>query len=896
MLLLRRSATNLPLLRAITTKLLSISSSARPSTSFPPLLPIAQSSLDLDLDPSHIAASFREWFKDGAAPLCLLDRIYAALASCSDDDPSVDAALVPLRLPLSESLVLRVLRHRPNPSHPNLLLLRLKFFDWSGRQRHYRHSLSAFHAIFRILSRCSLTSVVHSLLRDFSDRAQHSFIPRFHHTLVVGYSVASRPDLALLILARIRFHGLDLDPFSYHVLTNSLIDSSDFDLADSLLSHLHSQGHSGPVSTSLRIKSLCRQNKLDEAIVYLGDIEMSQLGHRRELIDGGVGVLVHALCARGRFRDAGRIVHDFGAPYSYGVWIADLVTAGQLNAAMEFLEAKKSSEDYIPESEHYNMLISRLLQESRLDKVYDVLVEMREEGVVPDRATMNTTLCFFCKAGMVDVAVQLYKSRVELGLAPNKLVYNYLITALCRDGSVDEVCQVLEESMAHGYFPGRETFKILSNLLCREGKLDKMRKLLDDALQRDIRPVTYVYARYLAALCKAGHVEEACLVPHMVSGENAGIGRFRYIYTSLIHAFVVLRRVDVLPQLIIQMQERGHSPSRRLYREVICCMCELSKYDDVLNLLNKQLELKVLDKRTCYNYFIDGAGNAQKPELAREVYDRLIAAEIEPNLDTEILLLQSYLKSKRIGDARIFFYTLTEKREPSTKLYNIFITGLLEAGKTEQAVAFWREVRQKGLIPSLQCYEELVNALCLSKQYDTVVKVLDDFKETGRPVSAYLCNVLLLHTLKSRELLQAWVHSREDGHRETKSEEIIEETSASGRLMLGQLIAAFSGGIRMTENLDKLDELVEMFFPVDLFTYNLLLRALTMVGRMDYACDLFNRISKKGLEPNTWSYDIIVHGFCKIGRRKDAERWMVEMYRNGFHPTWCTISLYNRTP
>lgn len=68
-----------------------------------------------------------------------------------------------------------------------------------------------------------------------------------------------------------------------------------------------------------------------------------------------------------------------------------------------------------------------------------------------------------------------------------------------------------------------------------------------------------------------------------------------------------------------------------------------------------------------------------------------------------------------------------------------------------------------------------------------------------------------------------------------------------------------------------------------------------MAGRIDCACNLFSRIQKKGYEPNLWTYDIIVHGFCRQGNRKEAERWIDEMYRNGFRPTNYTMRRFNNT-
>ncbi|KAG6498394.1 hypothetical protein ZIOFF_046307 [Zingiber officinale] len=899
-------------LRYSSVLLFSTSSATSSPSASPPFLPLFDPLNERPPDAfpssSEIASAVGNWFRLGTVPLSLLDRIYAALES-SPDDGSLHSSLASLRIPLSESLVVNFLRHRPHPfvtsaTRRALLLLRLRFFDWAGRQFPYFHSRGTYHAVFRLLSKAQLASVVIDWLRVFSSASpelrRHPFLhggsvgptPRFHDTLVVGYAVAGKPEQALQLFARMRFFGLDLHPFSYHVLLNSLVEASFFDLADDLSSEMSERGIAGPVSACIQLKSLCCQGLLANAETRLRELAASPVINSRTAASHMVGTVVQAYCRKGKFEDAGRIVDEFGFTEVYGVWIGNLVDAGKLDAVLEFLVSKKFSEDYFPESFHYSELVFRLLEQNRLEDVYNVLVEMIEEGIAPHRLTMNSALCFFCKAGMVDVALFLYNSRRDLGINPSSRVYDHLINALCRGGNVDDVCLILEDAMRQGRFPGKRTFNVLANFLCQEGRLDKVNKLLVGALQKDVKPLPVVFARYMSALFKAGNLEEACLIPKIVSGEDASmLGRYKSTYVNLIQAFILLRQVDVLPQLILEMQEFGHIPSQSLYRSVVCCLCEMGKLNEVVGLLNRQLECLELDKRTCYNYFIDGAAHAKKPDMARELYNMMQKAGIEPSIDTSILILNSYLKSKQIGDAFNFFNYMCNQHEPSTKFYNIFITGLCEAGKVEQAVMFWKEARVKGFIPSLQCYEDLVLELSSNKDYHTLVKVIEDFLETGRPISAFLCNVLILHTLKSRDLLWAWIQSRESNNAGAVSG----ETQVSSRSIIDHLVMAFAGGIRINDSIDKLDELLERFFPLDVFTYNMLMRGMCKEGRIDFACQLFHKMSRKGFEPNRWSFDILVHGFCKLGKRREAERWMEAMYRNGFHPTWYTMRIYNNT-
>ncbi|XP_058085038.1 pentatricopeptide repeat-containing protein At1g71210, mitochondrial [Magnolia sinica] len=835
---------------------------------------VAPDNHHLDLDPKDIASSFKEWFRSRDEDDSLFDLIFKILTT--HDDSAAGPALSRLGLYLSEPFVIRVLRHGRSDVLPCL-----KFFDWAGRQPGFRHTRATYHAIFKILSQARLMSVMLDWLRAFAHQTQRSRV-RFFDTLVMGYAVAGKLEVALQLFGRMRFQGLDLDIFTYHVLLNALVEEKSFDVVDVVSRQITMRGLENDVTCCIRMKNLCKQNRLDEAELYLRELETNHDFINEHILS----VLVEAHCKQKKFEKACGLIEEFGKSGkvrmgpAYRVWIQELIHARQVDTAMDFFHSKSKMEGYVPEVFCYNMLICGLLIENRLDEVYDLFVEMREGRISPDKLTMNAALCFFCKAGMVDVAIELYTSRLEIGLTPNSLAFNCLINALVGDGSTDEACHVLEDSLKQGYFPGKRTFNILADALCREGKLDKMNKLVDIALQRNIKPSNAVCVQYISALCKAGRAEEGYMVP--VKFNQTGSVLNRYTYVNLIRGFSNLRRGDMALRLLLEMQESGHVPTRSLYRAVIGCLCELGNLDQVLNLLDIQLSCHKHDRRI-YNYFIGGAGHGRKPELAREVLERMVNRGIQPNIETNILMLQSYLKSKRIADALNFFNDLCKKQEPSNRLYNIMIVGLCQAGRPELALMLWEEVREKGIIPSLHCYEELVHVLCTAGNYDMVVKVLKDFEETGRQVSSFICNVLLLHTLKNRELNRAWVQSGD-----------IDGAAAQSRnLMLGQLVGAFSGGIRMKEHLDNLEEVVEQFFPVDIYTYNMIVRALTMEGRMDYACELFNRIRKKGYEPNRWTYDIIVHGFCKHGRRKDAERWMKEMYHNGFYPTWCTIEIYN---
>lgn len=814
---------------------------------------------------------FKEWFLSRKTPF--FDRIFEILRW--KDSAAGEAALCRLNLRLSEALVLDVLNYGKSERD---LLSCLKFFDWAGRQRGFEHTRSTFHAIFSILSKAKLMSLMLEFLDNYK-KQKYLHQVRFYSTLVIGYSVAGKPETALQLLGKMRFQGIDLDYFSYHVLLNSLVEYGYFDVVDTVADQIRCRGYENEITHSILVKSFCKQKDLDSAEDYLRRLMVEKANGKPVLNGVLVATFVDALCKDKQFERAGVLVEKvkkLGTVQledAYGVWIKDLLKAGKLDSALEFLRDKNEVDGYVPDVFRYNTLVSRLLRQNRLEEVFDLLVEMKEQNIVPDEVTMNVTLCFFCKAGMLDVAMMLYDSRSEFGLSVNSMAYNYLINSLFGDASVDEAYNVLINAIGHGYFPGKKTFSIIADALCREMKLDKMVELVLVAIEKNFVLNDSIYDKFISVLCRSNRLEDGYLLHGQLNRLNKVTSK--NTYCNLISGFYKAGRGDIAASLLIEMQEKGHMPNRKLFRAVICHLCRM---DDPEQQFLRLLELQLArHEPTChfYNLFIDGAGHAGKHHLARKIYQMMEESGIAPNLKSDILMLQSYLKSDKIASALDFFRDLSKRRDIKRKLWHTMIVGLCKAGKPDFALEIFWEMREKQFKPSIECYEELVKLLCSHREYRVALELVDDLSRIGRPISSFTGNVLLLHSLSSRDLFNAWYNSRN-----------LQNLTAHS-MKLGKLIDAFSDYIRGEEDINDMEELIQQCFPLDTYTYNMLLRRLCM-SEINLACEYLNQLQKKGHEPNRWSYDIVVHGLLKRGRVAEARRVMEDMFHKGFDLTEST--------
>uniref|UniRef100_A0A7N0T8M1 Pentatricopeptide repeat-containing protein n=1 Tax=Kalanchoe fedtschenkoi TaxID=63787 RepID=A0A7N0T8M1_KALFE len=817
----------------------------------------------VNLQSKDVSASFKDWFRSGKNPL--FDDIFRILAMYKDDSESksVDSALGKLGLRLNERFVLDVL------SYGKDVLTRLKFFDWAGRQPGFGHTRATFIAIFKILSREKLMSLILDFLDDFS-RQRYISRTRFHDVLVMGYAVAGKPHVALQVFARMRFSGLDLNDLVYHVLLNSLVEEGLFDVAETILKQIRLRGFENEVTHSITVKSFCRQKRLEEAESYVQ--RLMRDGH---YLNGYiVGTLVDAFFDNGKAEKALELVDEFRVigkkrdlEVVYGISVRGLVRCGRLDDALEFLKTKNLSEGFVPDVFKCNQLIFKLLKENMLQDVYDLLMEMKEDGVLPDKVTMDAALCFLCKAGMVDAAVDLYNSRAEFGLEPSGMAYNYLVSTLCQEGRTDEAYNVMKSSVDQGYSSSKATFSILADALCRDGKLDKVKEVVFLALERNIVLRDSSYKNFISALCKARRVEDGYLILQDINKrvKNAP----KQAFFRLIQGFNVIEKGDIAARLVMELQEKGHTPNQKLLQAVVYCICESHNPEQrFYQLLRMQLS-RFGPSWDIFNCFIDGAGHALKPLLARSVYELMRKNGILPNLDSDILMLQSYLRSCRISDAIIFFNEVKSRQITQQKFHNAMVAGLCKAKKPAIAWDFVCKMRRDTkLVPSLECYELLLQSFCRDQDYIMAVKALNDMEGAGYRISTFSGNALIWHSCKGKELYDAWTSVR------NSSDEM------SG-FLLGQLIGIFSECVRTDLSIEKIEDLLAKCFPLDIFTYNLILQRLSMTD-IDAACKLFNRIRIRGYEPNRWTYDILVRGLFKHGRTAEAEKQVDEMFHQGF--------------
>ncbi|CAH1412559.1 unnamed protein product [Lactuca virosa] len=83
---------------------------------------------------------------------------------------------------------------------------------------------------------------------------------------------------------------------------------------------------------------------------------------------------------------------------------------------------------------------------------------------------------------------------------------------------------------------------------------------------------------------------------------------------------------------------------------------------------------------------------------------------------------------------------------------------------------------------------------------------------------------------------------------------------------------------------------------LDIVVYNILIDGASKNGKFDIARKLFNELRVRGLQPNVWTYNVMISGFCEEGLVTEAKEFFLrwkreEMEGRGFSLDTSTVSM-----
>lgn len=428
----------------------------------------------------------------------LTKKISKILISCPK--LGLDTVLKQNGIRASPEVVENVLKRFENAG-----MLSYKFFEWAGKQRHYEHTVKAYHYMIESLAKVRQYALMWDIVTSMKKKG---FLNIETFCIIMRrYARAQKVEEAVYTFNVMEKYDVTPNLAAFNGLLSALCKSKNVRKAQEIFDNMKLQFLPDPKTYSILLDGWGRAPNLPKARDLFR--QMERAGCERDIVT--YGIMVDLLCKASRVDEAVGIIQEMNSKgirptsFIYSVLIHTYGLDNRIEDAVDtFLQMERN--DVVPDVASYNAMISAFCKAKKLQNVYRVLNEMHRKQVTPNSRTCNIIITsligeddtaeafkvfrkmihicepdadtytmmikMFCNRNELEMALKVWKYMKRKQFVPSMHTFSVLIEGLCEKGDVGQACVLMEELIERGIRPGRYTFEKLRKLLLREGRKD----------------------------------------------------------------------------------------------------------------------------------------------------------------------------------------------------------------------------------------------------------------------------------------------------------------------------------------------------------------------------------------------------------------------------------------
>ncbi|XP_026664123.2 pentatricopeptide repeat-containing protein At1g63400-like [Phoenix dactylifera] len=368
-----------------------------------------------------------------------------------------------------------------------------------------------------------------------------------------------------------------------------------------------------------------------------------------------------------------------------------------------------------------------------------------------------------------------------------------------------------------------------------------------------------LHARFLQAVKKlsgSGHVS----LPKIGSKP---IHPRPFDYNRLMRAFGQVGEVDEVLRLFGEMKESKCKPNVLCYNTVINALVMAERPEEAEAVFEEMILSGVSPNVSSYNILVKmHSWYARRFDLAYEVLLRMKGCGHSPDTTTYSTLIAGLCRVGRIREALgVLDWMLEEKCSPTVHTYTPIVQGYCHEGRIEEAKSLMAAMRSVGCPPNCVTYNILIDALCKVGSFNEVEKVLGESELKGWKPNAITYNTYIDGLCKSHKAKEAF----------QKLEVMLGNGLSPTAVTLNILLDCLCHDSKVWEAKCLLERSSELEWDVGVVGYNTVMSRLCEIGRWSVVLKLLIDMFKKGISPNTRTFNIVIHSLCIGGKFRKAK-------------------------
>ncbi|KAG6431363.1 hypothetical protein SASPL_109442 [Salvia splendens] len=343
---------------------------------------------------------------------------------------------------------------------------------------------------------------------------------RLYNAVIDGLVKSNSLDLAYLKFQQMEVDGCVPDRYTYNILIHGVCKAGVVGEALRLVKQMEALGYSPNVFTyTILMDGYIKARSIDEAFRLLETMKIRKLLSR--WVDSELdlpkvvfdSVICH-LCDHSLAKQAADFLRKVEARgYFPNSSIANIAMTCLIKG-LDVEETCQIFEHFIKRSVKVDLstglaLVEALYRSMREEKGNQYIRWILEEGLVNSVFSYNMVIDCFCKAEMMNRALETFGMMTKKGVFPNVATFNTIITGYYKSRDVDKAREMLLMLFSHGFRPDVFTFSSMIDGLFQVNRTVDAFDCFEEMLEWGVTPNAVTYNSLIRSLCLSGNVSKA---------------------------------------------------------------------------------------------------------------------------------------------------------------------------------------------------------------------------------------------------------------------------------------------------------------------------------------------------------------------------------------------------
>lgn len=432
--------------------------------------------------------------------------------------------------------------------------------------------------------------------------------------------------------------------------------------------------------------------------------------------------------------------------YTYTMLIDSFCKSGLIQQARSWFN-EMVKDGCKPNVVTYTALIHAYLKARKMSDANDLFEMMLAEGCLPNVVTFTALIDGHCKAGDVERACQIYARMVSNENIPdvdmyfrgsdesskevNVITYGALIDGLCKVHKVKEACNLLDVMSTQGCEPNHIVYDALIDGFCKAGKLDEAQSIYTRMLERGYRPSLYTYSSFLDRLFKDKRLDLAIKILSKML-ENSCAPNV-VIYTEMVDGLCKVGKTDEAYKLLLMMEEKGCQPNVVTYTSMIDGFGKVGKLDRCSELFQKMSMKGCAPNYITYAVLINHYSAAGLLDEAYQLLEEMRKTFWPVHMASYRKVIEGFNKEFIMSLGLLTEISQVDSVVPVLPVYKLLIDSFSKAGRLEVALELLEEISSSSSSPSTMAnmYSSLIESLCHSHKVEKAFELYVDMINRG---------------------------------------------------------------------------------------------------------------------------------------------------------------------